>query len=225
MSRNIQFQVLRGALANIPSLGDGEFYLATDTGGLYVGFSGGNLQVAQMGVQIQDPTTGTQIAAVQAKGTQGSFMLCVQDAKDTGRTKVVLTSTKVAAIATEALLTLTIKKGTATTTTASQYTVTTGKILRIQSIFVGLTSNSAAVINTAVRLREGAAGGAAVSATSDIVSELEAGTTVATSGVNVWTQTDFPDGLEITSGQQLGVTELSSGTTGLVTVVVVGFEY
>jgi len=37
MARNIQLQILRGIAANIPALGAGELYFATDTGVLYIG--------------------------------------------------------------------------------------------------------------------------------------------------------------------------------------------
>jgi hypothetical protein len=217
--------MLRGVLANIPTLGDGEFYLAVDTGQLFVGFSGGNLQVSQMAIQIQDPTTGTQVAAVQPKGTQGTYLLCVQDAKDSGRSKVILTLTKAAAITSEALVTMTIKKGDAAPTTGTSYTVTSGKTFRIQSVFLGVTSNSAALVNAAIRVREGAASGGAVAVGSDIIAELEAATSAATSGLGAQASVDFPDGMEITGGQQIGISELASATTAVVTVVIVGFEY
>lgn len=46
---------MRGPLASMPALGDGEFYLALDYGQLYVGFGGGALKVGnQMAVPIQD---------------------------------------------------------------------------------------------------------------------------------------------------------------------------
>jgi hypothetical protein len=37
MARNVQFQVIRGVLANRPALVSGEFYYATDTQQLFVG--------------------------------------------------------------------------------------------------------------------------------------------------------------------------------------------
>lgn len=37
MPRNVQLQLIRGTLADIPTLADGEFYFATDIGQLYVG--------------------------------------------------------------------------------------------------------------------------------------------------------------------------------------------
>lgn len=42
MARNVTLQLLRGILANIPTLSVGELYLCTDTFQVYVGTSGGN---------------------------------------------------------------------------------------------------------------------------------------------------------------------------------------
>ena|SRR5271170_5225241 len=45
MARNVGWQVLRGILANIPTLLLGEFYLATDTHAVYIGTGAGNVQI------------------------------------------------------------------------------------------------------------------------------------------------------------------------------------
>ena len=231
MARNLALQLLRGVQANKPVLNDGEFFFATDTGNLFVGLGGGTLQVeANMAINIADPTTGTNVAAVQGKGIQGAFMLCVQDAKDTGRTKVVLTLTKAAGITTEALVTLTIKKGDATTTTGTSYTVTTGKTLRIQAmqLYVANITSAVSPVGVAARLREGAAAGGVVSATSDIIAELETGCPVATATLaapGYPAEVCFPDGVEITGGQQLGLSQLATTVDSSVTVVVTGYEY
>src|SRR5271170_6531773 len=135
MARNLALQILRGIQANIPSLSDGEFYFCTDTGALFVGLGGGNLRLeANMAINIADPVVPTQIASVEPAGSAGTYFLCVKNAQDTDRTKVVLSSVKVTSITTEALLTLTIKKGDASVTTGTSYTVTAGKTLRIQSV-------------------------------------------------------------------------------------------
>ncbi len=68
MARNFALQVLRGTLANMPTLNNGEFYLAIDQGTLYVGFSGVNYQVAKMATQIQDGNTPSQLLAIDAEG-------------------------------------------------------------------------------------------------------------------------------------------------------------
>lgn len=163
--------------------------------------------------------------AATAKGVQPAAAIPTQDLKDSGRTKIILTLTKTTAITTEALVTLTIKKGDAATTTGTSYTVTAGKILRLQSMFLGITGTATTLTNTAIRLREGAASGGAVSVTSDIVTELEASMSaaLATAGGQAWA--GIPDGIEIVGGQQIGVSELSSSTSGVVTIVIIGYEY
>ncbi len=70
MARNVSLQVLRGSVANIPSLGDGEFYFATDQFQLYVGFNGNNLPIGgTMAVQIADKTNPAQLLSVQSDGS------------------------------------------------------------------------------------------------------------------------------------------------------------
>jgi len=166
----------------------------------------------------------------EPKGTQGATFLSIQQPKDSGRSKVILTLTKTAAITTEALVSLTQKKGDATTTTGTSYTVTAGKILRIQTMQLYITNITAAVepIACAVRLREGAASGGVVSVASDIIAQLETGIEVATATLNapgMPSTISFPDGVEITGGQQIGVSELSTSIDAAVTVVVTGYEY
>lgn len=59
----IQIQVKRGVVANRPTLQDGEFYFATDTGQLYVGFGGAILQVGSpvmASVSLSDTTGKAQ---------------------------------------------------------------------------------------------------------------------------------------------------------------------
>lgn len=59
MSRNLQLLVLRGVLANIPTLGIGEVYFATDVNKLYVGSSLGNIPVSSGAVKQVEIDFGT----------------------------------------------------------------------------------------------------------------------------------------------------------------------
>lgn len=174
--------------------------------------------------QVTDPITFTG-ASVSAKGVQGANSLAVQQPKDSGRSKTVLTLTKVTSITTEALVTLTQKKGDAATTTGTSYTVTAGKTLRIQAILLSATLTVAGITAVAIRLREGAAGGGAVSTASDIIAEVEVSANTATIGVSGQQIFNFPDGLEITGGQILGVSELATTVDAAVTLCIVGYEY
>lgn len=170
-------------------------------------------------------TIAAQMPAATAKGTQASTFGNVQQAKDAGRSKVIITITKVTSITTEALITLTQKKGDAAPTTGTSYTVTTGKTLRLQSFLLSATLTTAAITAVAIRLREGAASGGAVAVASDIISELEVSANTATIGVSGQQTIVFPDGLEIAGGQQLGITELATTADAAVTIVLVGYEY
>ena len=58
MARNVQLQMLRGVLANMPALAVGESYFATDTNQFYVGSSTGN--------KLIGPSSGsTQVKQVE----------------------------------------------------------------------------------------------------------------------------------------------------------------
>ncbi len=165
--------------------------------------------------------------AAVAKGVQPALAIPTQDMKDSGRSKVVLTLTKTASITTEALVALTQKKGDATTTTGTSYTVTAGKTLRIQSMLLSATLTTATLTAVAIRLREGAAGGGAVSTASDIIAELEvsAGQTTVTIGQSGQQLLNFPDGLELAGGQIIGASELATSLVAAVTIVIIGYEY
>lgn len=169
-----------------------------------------------------------QLPAATAKGTQASTFGAVQQPKDTGRTKVILTLTKATAIVAEALVTtLVVKKGDAAAVVGqTAYTITAGKTLRLQSMFVSITNVTAAAIDAvAVRLREGAAAGGALALASDIIAELEASNPAATLNTSGQAWTSWPDGMEITGNQQIGISMVSPNVDGQVTVVITAYEY
>lgn len=193
------------------------------TGGLALPISAATLPLPTGAATSANQTTPV------AKGTQGTTAEPTQDLKDSGRSKVILSSVKVTSITTEALLTLTQKKGDATVTTGTSYTVTAGKTLRIQSISMYAEMTTAATAAwVSCRLREGAASGGAVSATSDIVDIVESSTIAVTDVIGMGVPpaiVNFPDGLEIAGGQTLGISELALNVDLSVTIVVIGFEY
>jgi|GEM_PF-5507455 hypothetical protein len=70
MARNVAVQIMRGALANMPKLNDGEFYLATDVPQVYVGFGGSSWTIGGiMSIQIADKTNQSQLLAVESDGS------------------------------------------------------------------------------------------------------------------------------------------------------------
>lgn len=158
------------------------------------------------------------------KGTQGAVGFAVQDLKDSGRTYVTFTLDAVAGVTVEALATMAINKALATSS-ASSYTVTTGKTLRIQSIVAMCRNTSTTAITAArVRLRSAAS---AIAATSPILTALDITPTTAgaLAGATGWGEMSFPDGLEVASTQQIAISQIASATTTAITVTVVGYEY
>jgi hypothetical protein len=236
MPRNIALQVLRGSIANMPTLADGEFYFTDDTGELFVGFGGGTLRVAQMAVQLADGTNQLQLAAVdatgdlqvdvnnfptQSKGVQGTVALMVQDFKDSGRVGKVFTASFTAA-ATEALLSLTpVSDGTAGAA-ATTFGVTAGKRFRIQALFLTAFNTTAAIHGCQVNLRMSASG--AVAVTSPIIGTLAVTTAAATIGLAASQAQSYPDGLELSGTMQFGISQVGTALAGQ-TVVLVGYEY
>jgi len=106
MARNVAILHTRGVLANMPALSDGEFYVATDTGQLYVGFAGDALPVGgPFTVQIADPVTPSQIVRVQ---TDGSIQVSIGTAA--GKTTQLKTGslTTTAVTAGQTILTYTV---------------------------------------------------------------------------------------------------------------------
>lgn len=70
MPRLQTVQILRGILANMPSLGDGEFYFSTDEFQLYVGLNGDILPVGgTMSVTVADGVNPAQKLAVASDGS------------------------------------------------------------------------------------------------------------------------------------------------------------
>lgn len=206
----------------------GAFFQATQpVSGAVTANAGTNLSTSALALETGGnlATVAGQMPAATAKGVQAATFGNMQQPKDSGRSKVLLTLTKTASITTEALLTMTIKKGDATTTAATTYTVTAGKTLRIQSIFLSATLTIAGVTAVAIRLREGAAAGGTVALASDIIAELEVSANIATIGISGQQTLIYPDGLELTGGQQLAVSELATTVDAAVTIVITGYEY
>jgi hypothetical protein len=175
-------------------------------------------------VTLDDATSGST-ANVSAKGTQGTNALAVQRQMDAGRNPITFYLDQVTGITTEALATMNITKGLVAQATATAYTVTAGKTLHIQSIVATIRDTSTTLVTSRVRVRAVASG--SVAANSPVVFALELPNIPGTAAAGAGTaeSVDFPDGLELPGGSQLGLTHIESATTSAISVCVVGFEY
>ncbi len=129
---------------------------------------------------------------------------------------VTLTLDAGSAPTTEALATLTINKG-GTTSSATSYTVTAGKTLRLESITANLVGNSGTQ-TIKIRIRSAIT----VVANSPLV-WLAMG--IGPSGSPNPISTNWSDGIEIAGGQQIGVSLVSTNATNTITFSLNGYEY
>jgi hypothetical protein len=163
------------------------------------------------------------------KGTQGAQGLAVQELKDAGRTQVTLYVDSISGITTEALATLNITKGNVAQATATSYTVTAGKTLRMQQFCImGLPPTNASVA-TRSRVRVAASG--ITVASPILINAVCAGSTNQAFAAEPEFLT-FPDGIEVAGGNQVAISHISSATmagsttTGAgVSFCLIGYEY
>lgn len=183
---------------------------------------------------VTGPLTDAQLRATAVpisaptltKGTQAANGLSTQDLKDAGRTlfSAATVIAGVAAVSTEALLSLVPTKAGVASGAATSLTVTSGKTLRVTAIVASLRSTAATVLSGRVALRMNPSG--AVTATSPIIAILsmtQQAAALAEAGDTCIMP--LPDGLEFSGTQQIGLTQVSSGTGGVVYASLVGFEY
>lgn len=137
------------------------------------------------------------------------------------RTNVLLTFSSVTGVTTEALANMKIFKGGAEQASGSTYTVTTGKTFRIQSYHGSVIGSGASGNSSKMSIRSAAT----VTVASAIAGVLFVHNQAATANVGGSDAVSIPDGTEIASAQQVGVSHLESGTANTVNFVISGYEY
>lgn len=194
----------------------------------------GSAVIGKVGIDQTTPGTTNGVVVNDAptltKGTQGTKGFAVQNLHDSGRTSIVLyaTGAAVGSASTETAITLTKSSGTAATTSADSFVVTSGKTFRIQGVkFKTRANNSATTHTTLVRLRLNTAGAVGTTSTPVLLSGR------CISGA-VSQDTDvfemlFHEGYEIVGDGtlQIGVTVNSNYATNAPTIDVAiwGYEY
>ena len=176
-------------------------------------------------VVLGDPTTADSYAAVTAKGTQGAFALAAQDMKDAGRTPITLYAVPVVGvITTEALFTMTQVKGGVVESSATNYTVTSGKTFRITSFTVYGTQTTTTLEWARANMRYTTSG--TVTTTSGLILSGQISGIAATSGSAMMPiEIVIPDGYELPSGSSYGVGNLANATSTTIGFTITGFEY
>jgi hypothetical protein len=170
------------------------------------------------------PVSGTFFQATQPVSIAGT--VATREAKNAGRTQFSAATVigGVAAVTTEALLSMVPVRAGAAAASATSIQATSGKTLRLVAIIFSTRSTSAAVLSGRCALRMNPSG--AVVASSPILAILScAQQAAALAEAGDTCVLPLPDGIEISGTQQVGLTQLCSAATGVVYATIIGFEY
>jgi hypothetical protein len=196
-------------------------------------------------VCIGDPATGSQIAEVTPKGTQADNFLGIQEAKDSGRSVLVLTTNSLASSTTTtvtSITTLVQNSNWTSSTGVTTFQVPVGKTLRIQefsgtAIAASTTSSIAnglqcVFVEIRVSTTNTAMASAPIAAMLEIPVTVVAATSTASTSpqqfVAMTQMQDFPDGIEVPATYYVGITYHNNQTTiatQLLGVSMVGYTY
>jgi hypothetical protein len=162
-------------------------------------------------------------ASTVSKGATGSVALTTQDCKDSGRTPITfclpapLTSTT-----SEAMITsMTLNRNGTVTTSQTFYTVSTGKIFRLQSI--AAQAQVGAASDPIFNIRANFAGGTVTTASPLLIPMILGATS---SGSSNFVTINVAGGLELPSGATLGVSQVGGNTASTYGIfIIIGYEY
>lgn len=187
------------------------------------------LSVAAVGVgdtgsnhtQIADGTSPWRKARVDSTGN-----LAMRAAADTGRSNInALTEAVAGAAAADALFSLNLSVGLASSTTMTSYTVPAGKTLRIVSLTVSLVATTTTTNTTRIRLRVNPTGAAALVSNAIWSARLGFDSTTTIVGQTATLTVPFGDGFDIPAGAGVGFSHVEIAANGTIDLSVAGFLY
>lgn len=160
---------------------------------------------------------------VITKGTQGTNGVTTQALKDSGRARIAITFMGAAAAVADTLLSLVKVVNGTPAAGATSIGATTGKTLSISSITFSLKSAAAAAAFATLTLRTTPSG--ATTITSGIEARIDAGNTAAAIGAADKVELIFPDGMEFSGAQTLGLSLAAQAIGNIASISINGFEY
>ena len=177
----------------------------------------GTPTVYRQNVIIADPTTYGNKAAVTSGGA-----LSVVSLRDTGRTFITFTVDQATGTTAKVLSTMSINRG-GTVTSSTNYTVASGKTLRIQNFSLSFQATVTTMNSSRAYLVATSSG--SVATTSPIADSLSASPTAALVNSVGQVEVGVPDGLEIPAGWNLGLAHLEAIATGKISISLNAYEY
>lgn len=161
--------------------------------------------------------------AATRKGVQSQTFLAAQEAKDTGRSRVVISFEAVAPATADTLLTLVKKTNGVAAAGATTIPVAAGKTLRIVCVTFSIKANAAAAAFGTLTLRENPAGAVVIG--SPTWGRIDIGNTANTVGAADKIVVPYPDGVEFSGANQIGASLAAQAVTNIISIEMIGFEY
>lgn len=155
-------------------------------------------------------------------GVRVSTGITVQRRLDTGRTIFIATGSVVGIIA-DTIVSLSPQRGLAGGVAATSIGVTAGKTLRIMGWCLTWRNGTAAAGGATAYMRGMASG--ATTATSPLISALNASTALATVGSGFTSCAQFPDGIDLSGNMTFGISQSAVGAVAGSCITVSGFEW
>lgn len=168
-------------------------------------------------------TIGTVRQAALTKGTQGTTGVMTQDLKDAGRSRVAIIFQAAAPAVADTLLTLVKMNAGVPAAGATSIGVTAGKTLRITAITLSLKANAAVAAFATLTLRTNPTGATLITSPSEF--RLDVGATGATVGETDKVEVIFPDGIEFSGTETIGISLAAQAVTNIISIGINGFEY
>lgn len=173
-------------------------------------------------------TTGPTTNGITIKITSGGmpFMPVVTaiDRKDAARVNVSATYISTSPVVADTLLTLQLIKGSAAATGVTTIPVTSGKVLRITGITVGLRATAATLPYGVASLRVNYSGAAVIG--SPLVGYFNVSGSAAVVGNTGTSIFSYPDGLiDLSGSAQFGISFSNNVNTNVAHITVMGYEY
>ena len=168
-------------------------------------------------------SSSNSLAAVRGSATTGNFVVNVQNSTDI-RSPINFYATNITGVAVEALISLTKSQAMNATSSATSFTITSGKILRLESLTIATRGNATATIqSTTFNLRYASSGSLSASSTPVLLSARSA--TPATA--SAWDRLTLPIGIELSGSGSFGISAIATFVTNAPTLdlVLTGFEY
>lgn len=173
------------------------------------------------------PAGANSIGTVQppaiTKGTQGTVGVTTQALKDAGRARVSIIFMAVAPAVADTLLSLIKVTNGVAAAGATSIGVTAGKTLSISSITFSIKANAAAAAFATLTLRQNPAGATVLASVAE--TRVDVGNTAATIGAADKVEAIFPDGMEFSGTQTLGISLAAQAITNIISISINGFEY